>query len=245
MDTFGQRLRRAIEEWGSIRAFQRAMEERLADTDVDGYSYPSINEYLKGEVSPRLAFVEHAAAVLGVRPAWLVTGDGEPTDAEEAASRYGADSQDPATRLLQAIRHRYGGFGEDHLGISRSQQRLFLQLLVRYVQAAPDGNSLLDFEQPPEELLEIAGDLHFLVWLPLQARSWGFKGLDYRGRHQLNEYATAMMHALSLWIQEAGEGLPVANAENSILRRLRRAAGDELQPDGSAAMKTRQPESEG
>jgi len=87
MDSVGKRLRLAIGRWGSIRSFQAAMEKHLQGTDVDGWSYPSINEYLKGAVSPRLEFLEPAAAILGVRLAWLASGDGEPTEEEERAAQ--------------------------------------------------------------------------------------------------------------------------------------------------------------
>lgn len=85
METLGSRLRRAIQEGPrglSIRAFQGEMEERLRDTGVRGFTYPSINSYLNDETSPSLEFLEHAAEVLWVRLAYLAAGEGPMTGGE-------------------------------------------------------------------------------------------------------------------------------------------------------------------
>ena len=44
---------------------------------------PALYRYLSDETTPSLAFLREAADILGVRPAWLAFGDGEPTDAEQ------------------------------------------------------------------------------------------------------------------------------------------------------------------
>jgi transcriptional regulator with XRE-family HTH domain len=81
METIGERLRRAIEDWGSIRKFQQAMEASAAP----GTSGPAINRYLKDETEPAISFLNAAAEVLGVRPEWLMTGYGSPTTEPTAA----------------------------------------------------------------------------------------------------------------------------------------------------------------
>jgi transcriptional regulator with XRE-family HTH domain len=66
-----------------LRLFQRKMERR---ENVPGTSLSAIQSYLRG-VEPTRPFIEAAAEVLAVRPAWLAFGDGAQTAAEEAARR--------------------------------------------------------------------------------------------------------------------------------------------------------------
>lgn len=60
---------------------------RLAEREVRSSSYSSVWAYLnrRDVAAPPLEFLEAAAEVLRVRPAWLVLGEGEPTLDEEWA----------------------------------------------------------------------------------------------------------------------------------------------------------------
>lgn len=91
MSTFGERLKQAIDGWtqpngkpGSIRAFQREMEERLGDGEGQtGVSYPTVHRYLKDDSAPSIHFLREAADVLGVNERWLLSGEGAPTEGAE------------------------------------------------------------------------------------------------------------------------------------------------------------------
>lgn len=205
----------------SLRAFWRELCDGWQEDEA--VSYEAARRYHWNREAP-VHYLVRVSEVFGYRLEWLATGDGAPTQAEKMYNRYGHESQDPASQLLQAVRHRYGSFGEGALGMSEPQQRQFLQLLVRYVQTAPDSEELLQFESwndLPEELLKLADDLHFLVWLPVEVGSWGFESRVGQRKHQLNDYVTAMLHALSVLVQESGGGLPVDRAERSLIRIAR------------------------
>ncbi len=80
MRTIGERLRWALEHREiSIRAFQQEMHSM----QVPGSSYPAVHRYLKGETTPSVEFLMKAAGFLKVRPAWLIVGDGFPTEEEQ------------------------------------------------------------------------------------------------------------------------------------------------------------------
>lgn len=91
LDTGGQvkeqiaiRLKQALERRKrSIRSFQQALRAK----NVYGSSYASVYEYVQGRTTPPLEFLEAAAPELAVRLGWLVTGEGEITEAEEEAVR--------------------------------------------------------------------------------------------------------------------------------------------------------------
>lgn len=147
------------------------MEDRLKDTGVDGYSYPSINEYLKGSVSPRLELLSHAAEVLEVRLAWLASGDGvmdRQAEEQRRQKRYGA----PDALLFKAVAERQPWLRQLTIGV----QQTFLDVLRALERQAPAGQFTtdpeLEVEGLTEERLELADDLVFLLMLPF--RSWGF-----------------------------------------------------------------------
>ena len=140
--SFAERLRHAIEtrmERGSIREFHK----RIAERDVSGSSYPVIHRYLKGEVMPPLDFLEAAAEVLRVRPAWLILGEGEPTEFETAVSEQQKKSPEDAAieRMLLQIAHLFPEFSR----IQPWAHRVFWQTIIRLVKHRtahnPDGVS--------------------------------------------------------------------------------------------------------
>ena len=88
LDTLGKRLRwamnrsdfRAGHQQRGLRLFQRRMPK------MRGTTISSIQTYLADTVEPLPAFLRAAANVLGVREAWLMTGDGLPTADEDATT---------------------------------------------------------------------------------------------------------------------------------------------------------------
>lgn len=84
--TVGKRLAAAIaERFGSERSFEQAL--RRAAPKLRGTSRNTIRSYLRDDRPAPAGWIRQAANVLSVRLEWLVTGDGERTEAEEAARR--------------------------------------------------------------------------------------------------------------------------------------------------------------
>lgn len=93
--TLSDRLRWAIERQPKrgrergVRLFQRRIHKRAEELDAEGgsplvgYHLSSIQGYLAGETDPSLPFLREAARLLNVREAWLISGEGAPTEAME------------------------------------------------------------------------------------------------------------------------------------------------------------------
>ncbi|MGQ0704381.1 MAG: helix-turn-helix domain-containing protein, partial [Gemmatimonadales bacterium] len=94
MDTIGKRLRWAIREVfrGSIRQFQRGMDER----GIAGSSPPAVNRYLKDLTEPSIKWLREAAGLLGVSEDWLILGKGQPTKLMEADAAAARERTKPA-----------------------------------------------------------------------------------------------------------------------------------------------------
>ena len=94
MDGIAKRLQREIDRLKpegkrrGIGLFKWKMEmlsrARVAagEKPIPGISYPSIRSYLDGETVPSLEFLYAAAEVFGVRPAYLIMGEGPRTERE-------------------------------------------------------------------------------------------------------------------------------------------------------------------
>jgi transcriptional regulator with XRE-family HTH domain len=86
--------------FGTVYKFQKALKarnkERGGGDRIKGISTPSIHAYLKAASLPSVEFLMEAAAVLGVRPAWLFFGEEPPTEAE--AKMQEAQPQRPSSR---------------------------------------------------------------------------------------------------------------------------------------------------
>jgi transcriptional regulator with XRE-family HTH domain len=86
VETIGSRLRQLIEKRPAkgrqrgVKRFQEEMQERAEKMREEGrtlvgYTYPSIQSYLKGAVIPSEEFIREAASILGVREDYLLTGE--------------------------------------------------------------------------------------------------------------------------------------------------------------------------
>lgn len=82
-ETLGQRLRDAIENWGSIRSFASVLRDK--GLSGKGATRAMVHRYLADESTPPLEFIRTAAEVLGVREEWLRDGRGERTAARQSA----------------------------------------------------------------------------------------------------------------------------------------------------------------
>jgi hypothetical protein len=82
--TVGARLQDAIDEAGSsVRRLERDLKAR----GTRSASYASLHRYLGDTQHPPADVLADIADVLGVRAAWLLTGDGPRTDADAKAER--------------------------------------------------------------------------------------------------------------------------------------------------------------
>ncbi len=84
---YGERLQRALLEGPrpmSIRQLGAEMEHR--HPEMRGATYGGVRQYAAGNIAnPRVELLRAIADVLGVRADWLVFGEGEMTEEEEAA----------------------------------------------------------------------------------------------------------------------------------------------------------------
>ncbi len=149
-----------------------------------------------------------------LRLEWLILGEGAPTIVEERlatpeglemkAGQPAAEGSSFAARVLE----RY----PDLELLSPEASAVFMAALTRLAMGEPD--MALD----ERRLLDLAGDLRWLLLLPLGA--WGFRRAPpYRA---FSDYAVAMLHALSQLMPESGEGDPIGDHAASILPSLRR-----------------------
>lgn len=87
--------------------FMRAMEEYESNSGIKikGITAGSLADYLRpGRTAPSVPFLKAAAHVCGVRSAWLIMGEGEPTEPANAAMRAtpsGIRSYSPRSFLFQ------------------------------------------------------------------------------------------------------------------------------------------------
>ncbi len=149
-----------------------------------------------------------------LRLEWLILGDGQPTVvAEELASPGGLEAKargegDDGVAFAGAVLERY----PDLELLSPEASAMFMAALTRL--AMGEREMALD----EERLLDLAGDLRWLIFLPL--RAWGF---DHAPEYRVfSDYAVAALHGLSRLMPATGEGDPICDHAYSVLPRLRR-----------------------
>ena len=96
--SFADRFEQALKKAKSIRAFHEEISNSEKWGSVPGSSYSMIHRYLRGKATPPVEFIETAAEILGVRAAWLRTGEGGPTEEEELARRGQTRAEDDRDR---------------------------------------------------------------------------------------------------------------------------------------------------
>jgi hypothetical protein len=149
---------------------------------------------------------------------WLVCGEGEPTEiaqrlaapaglegetAQKDAGGAGGGPSNFATRIL-------GRYPDLEL-LAPEASALFMGALTRYAMGEPR------MELDEAHLLELAGDLRWLVLLPLQL--WGFRrSPEY---DQFSDYAVAQLHALMQLMPPTGRGDRIRKYHRSLGPKLR------------------------
>lgn len=228
MNTVHERLRHLREHVKglSLREFRAqinaelAGDEKLSLGTISNYERP-VKEGRRA--TPRADFLAALKrAFPEVRLEWLILGEGQPTEvAESLASPEGIEARAQETdastregsRFAAQVLKRY----PDLELLSPEASALFMAGLTRIAMGEPD--MAIDEEQ----LLELAGDLRWLVLCPLGV--WGFKHAPpYRA---FADYAVSMLHALMQLMPNAGEGDQASEYRSSRGPQLRR-----IQPVG-------------
>ena len=197
----GDRLRKAIENWGSgsIREFQRVM----AEADVRGHSYQMIHKYLSGDREPSLEVLRGAAGVLRVPLEWLILGTGPETLGEDAVLRVLQDRPGMSDDELL-------GGGGPRLGPSPAVEDLLHDTIAQYVSTAGDIDELDD-----EEAHQAFRDIWWLCNLPRSL--WGFRfALPPR---EVDDYMLSMLLALRRVILPPGKERS-KSPDGSLIRKL-------------------------
>lgn len=189
-DGIAKRLAQAIPEEG-IRAFAREMEDR----EVRGSSYAMIHRYLAGKKVPSLEFVEEAASVLGVRPAWLAYDDGEPTEPEERISDVLLGDGD------EWYRDNILSTAPSILLLGGSAALGPLDHLLRKLLAADPSEG----EPSEDDVAAVAGAVQELLVRPLYL----FRGRPLAVEEELADYIFAALSALALAVPGRGQGRPI------------------------------------
>lgn len=184
------------------------------------YSYESTRRYLYEERDPPAEFVGRVADVFGVNPDWIING------------------ADPKWRVAPGFQGRaHGGVEEAYpeaFGLLPDRAKdLFLEVLEEYVYSAPDAAEALD----EETVVELGGDLLWWILIPLRWKvrlntehhasaegSWGFIGAPTKTtKRQVGRYAEQVLHGLREAIPPRGQGAPLEDAPDSLLRAYRKA----------------------
>ena len=220
MDTVQSRLRffRKDLQGLSLREFRARINAQLPEGAQ--LSLGTLSNYERDadgspRAGPRTEFVAALRrAFPPLRLEWLILGEGTPTTLHERLAapegleiRAQGETGDGGTFAARVLA-RY----PDLELLSPEASAVFMAGLTRLAMGEP--NMALD----ERRLLDLAGDLRWLLLLPLDA--WGFRHAPpYR---VLSDYAVAMLHALSQLMPDNGDGDPIADHAGSIVPRLRR-----------------------
>jgi hypothetical protein len=186
VQTVAGRLQKATED---SRRSIRSLQQELHTQGVRGSSYASVHSYFKGPTEPPLHFLRSAAKALGVREAWLATGEGEQTEtaqqiAEATSGREVSPNEAEArahlARLLERAFPEYKDFPP-------SVSEAVKDAWMCYAAGVPSGRVL-----SARDLANFLADIRQFLMAP--AWNWGL-------RHDLNDrefavYALGMLSAI-------------------------------------------------
>lgn len=127
--SFAKRFEQALNNAKSIRAFHEEISDTAKWGKVPGSSYSKIHRYLRGKDTPPVEFIEKAAEILRVRPTWLRSGEGEPTEIEEKVEA--AQDEDPTDKLVKELLERMATEHPAFRQVRPWAYRVFLEAAVR------------------------------------------------------------------------------------------------------------------
>lgn len=189
----------------SIRKFHEA----IAEKPVPGNSYPVIYRYLKGTAVPPVEFLEAAAEILGVKPAWLAFGTGPRDDEEERVQRVQAEREE--VERPSAFIEAYIEF-QQQAGITRHGQKDALQRFVDRLLDADFAEAPWSDHDARRELYKMV--LGFLVRVDAVFQevtelagehSAGLVQTDSISKGWYVMWSDAIIHAFSLRVKGLGE----------------------------------------
>lgn len=217
------RLREAIKDskFGSIRQFQKAIHPVAQEREVRGSSYSMVHQYLQGEATPPLEFVEIAGEVLSVRPAWLAFGEGRRTEVEEVIA--GGDTQEEFEDLVVDF------VAERAPYLYRAGSTLVVEvfrLTLNRLLVSCAGSQVVT----EEEVLRAAEGLAIMVQTPA-IQLIGADDDQQADRGFLEDYFIAALHAVMLAIPDRNEGRPLNELLESIDSPEEAPSLEEQQPD--------------
>ncbi|MGH7541071.1 MAG: hypothetical protein ACRELC_08740 [Gemmatimonadota bacterium] len=195
------------------------VDEALSLGTLSNYERP--REDGRRRAGPRAEFlVALKRAFPELRLEWLLFGNGGPTElaqrlsapegleAAAAAGPGAAPAPGPERPFATRVLERY----PDLELLSPEASALFMGALTRYAMGEP--HMALD----EERLLDLAGDLRWLLLLPL--RFWGFRHAP--SYDAFSDYCVGLLHALMGLMPATGQGDRAAAYEGSVAPRLRR-----------------------
>ncbi len=147
----GDRLRRAIENRGQS---VRWLSTTLNAEGVPKSSYSSVFRYVEGEVIPTVAWMQEAARILQVTPAWIAFGGEHGSYLRERLHAEGA-----ATPVPELVRERGGGAAVLTLAAHGAGEDVLAAIVQALVEAQPDGSPALS----DEDQADVGFRLSFVV----------------------------------------------------------------------------------
>jgi hypothetical protein len=208
----------------SLREFRDTVNARLPEPAR--VSLGTINNYervpaqgVAARGGPRSDFIlALKKAFPELRLDWLVCGAGEPTElAQRLAAPGGLEGvtdetgEDREGGAPSSFAARILGRYPDLELLAPEASALFMGALTRYAMGEPR------MELDEAHLLDLAGDLRWILLLPLQL--WGFHRSP--GYDELSDYVVAQLHALMLLMPPTGEGDRIRRYQRSLGPRLR------------------------
>ena len=191
------RLRDKIDKLGwSTRRFQQEVAATAPDTR--GTSYASVYDHVEGKAKggPPVEFLEVAAQVLNVRPAWLAFG-------EEPESAVGEGVAVEVVRAESAFISRATG---------RVAEELMLQIVDRLIQAQPTSSPKLS----ETELATVTKAL----WVHLTVTLFAFtKGGDSGPGTPIGQFYILTLTAMLAAVPEARMGRPLREVLEKLPQR--------------------------
>ncbi|MDX1396014.1 MAG: hypothetical protein R3195_16650 [Gemmatimonadota bacterium] len=189
MDTVQERLRYLRETvlGLSLREFRAAINARLDEAEalslgtVSNYERPPDDGTRRaGPRAEFLAALKHAFPQ--IRLDWVLFGEGQATEVAERLAAPDGLERTGGSAFASQVLERHPDIGL----LPPEGAALFMAALTRLAMGERDGK--LD----EHLLLELAGDLRWLLYLP--ARLWGFE--EEPSYDVFSDYAVAMLHAL-------------------------------------------------
>lgn len=218
----------------SLREFRRRVNAELPS--ADRLSLGTLSNYEnttdgRSRAGPRAEFVGALKrAFPPLRLEWLILGEGAPTAMEEQlvapeGFETKAGTEEEGETFAARVLERY----PDLELLSPEASAMFMAALTRLAMGEPE----MALDEP--RLLDLAGDLRWLLFLPLGA--WGFRHAPpYR---TFSDYAVAVLHALAGLMPERGGGDPMEAYAASILPSLRRYRAVGFRQPGASVVATR------